>query len=73
MTQHITQQLKYPSRVSLPRGNCKSNPVPMAYLIQVTYHSLAGASDLTDMCKGTQHHDEEIDVKLKCSRFLVAL
>lgn len=49
---------------------CKINPVEMASLIQETYHSLAGASDLTHMHKDRQHHDEEIDIKLKFSGFL---
>lgn len=45
------------------------NPVQMAYLIHLTYYSLAGASDLTDMDKG----NEGIDIKLKCAGFLTTL
>lgn len=40
----------------------------MAYLIHMTYYSLAGASDLADMDKDK----EGIDVKLKSSGFLTA-
>lgn len=43
--------------------NCKINPVEMAYLIHVTYHSLACASDLTGAPKERQQYDEEIEVK----------
>lgn len=45
----------------------------MAYLIQVTYHLLAGSPDPTNRPKERQNHDEEIDVKLICCDPLVAL
>lgn len=57
----------------MPGGKCKINPVEMAYLIQVTYHLLAGSPDPTNRPKERQNHDEEIDVKLICCDPLVAL